>query len=962
MRHIGKFSRLAAILAVGTGALMSQGVQTGNLTGRVTNRDGAPIVGAAVRLDTGRGVRTATTNERGEWRMPMLMVGPCTLNVTANGYIGQKADTHVNLGQTNVVNFTLRDVSVVTATVEISGTAQEIDPTAVTDGKNITAAAVSALPINARGVASIASLAPGIVNSSIRGAQINHTQWLIDGVDVMDPVTGGGIMYLNEETIQEVQVVTGGATADMGRFTGGMVNVVSKSGSNKFEGTARFEITNPDWNALRPMATKAESQHSTLQLYHASGPIIKDRLFFSAGYRVVSPTVKSIGYTSAPAELGGNQQYVAINIDERKDLKIDWQISQNHRVFGLYNETKRDTFNRDYPTDFGYSSTSLETLSSQPDEFGNMSFGYVGTLTNNFMIKANYGKKTQRLGGPGGGGQGGPDVFTAYDASSRTFYDNGLFSVDTDHRPVENATLGANWFFDTPFGQHDLKFGVDWFKSTSKAANAQSPSNYFANFWGFIDDPAEYGTGVDNRDYFELEHWVTFENAQASNTIWSYYINDKIKFNSKFSANIGLRLDKFSSENDIKARNFDITAFSPRLTAVYDVFGDNKWVFELGYNEYAGQIMQGATDGASLVGNPALYVYEYEGGPGNLRSSYSDTPYYVYNPELYRHSNLIDPDMKPPTMTEISALARYSDGKGGFYSLSFSTRKWKNFVTTWSSEQPNPIDDEDYLLYLITNDPALKRDYKGLEFQWEKQFTPELSFGGNITLSETKGNFEGGQTGSSGPLRSYGPLGMYSLEDTNGVYQPTQEQLAPYGYLSNDRPLMIKTWANYTKSVFGQGNLNLGLYAHYTSGSPYSHTATALLGPQNSFYYVGGIYGSSYTRYFSERGAFRFNGYHNASLQVGYGHTLWGGIKVFGHVNITNLFNHQIQIDWNTAGSAVWNNNGSWERDTYNRPDARFLTGPLSTSAQSPNNYGKPTSPGNYLSARSILFAFGLRY
>ncbi|MDR2696937.1 MAG: TonB-dependent receptor [Holophagales bacterium] len=951
------FSRLAAILAVGHGALVAQGVQTGNLAGRVTNQQGAPIVGAAVRLDTGRGVRTSVTNERGEWRIPLLLVGPCTLNVTANGYIGQRANAQINLGQTNIVNFSMRETTAASATVEITGAAQEIDPTTVTDGKNITAAAIDNLPINARGVASIASLAPGMVSNSIRGAQSNHTQWMIDGVDGIDPVTGGGIMYLNEETIQEVQVVTGGATADMGRFTGGMVNVVTKSGTNKFDGTMRFEITNPDWNAIAPMGTKAESQHSTLQLYHVSGPIWKDHVFFSVGYRVVTPTVKNIRYTSAPEELGGNQQYIAYNTDERQDIKIDWQINESHRLFGLYNNTKMDRFGIDYPYSFGYDSTSPATLSAQPDEYGNISFGYVGTLSSNFVLKANYGKKNEKLGGPGGGGQGGPDVPMMIDATTYAIYDNGFFGYDSDSRPVQNATLSADWFLDSPFGQHELKIGVDWFQSQRNAANAQTPSDYIINFSGFINDPEEYGTNLDNRLFDEdsnLEHWKTFEGATTKNTIWSYYVNDKIKFNKHFSANVGVRLDKFASENDIQAMNFDITAFSPRLTGIYDLNGDGRWVFEVGYNQYAGQIMQGATDGASVVGNPALYQYDYIGGPGNLRSSYSDTPSYVYNPDLYRQSNLIDADMKPPTMTETSVLARFSDGRRGFYSLAFSQRKWRNFVASYASEQPNPIDDEDYLLTLISNDPALKRDYKGIEFQWEKQFTPEFSFGGNVTLSETKGNFEGGQTGSDGPLRLYGPLGTYEpvFEDNAlaGAYQPTEEQLAPYGYLSTDRPLMVKTWTNYNKSVFGKGNLNLGVYASYTSGNPYSNSARA-----NLRGYVDGIYGPYYTRYFSQRGAFRFNSYYNVSLQVGYDHTFWKGVKVFGHANITNIFNHQIQVDWNTTGNAYWNSGATtgYQPDNFNRPTAIFLPGA---------NYGKPTSVTNYLSPRGILLVLGVRY
>ncbi|MCL1907891.1 MAG: TonB-dependent receptor [Holophagaceae bacterium] len=958
MIHLSNLGRIATLLAVGSGALIAQGVQTGNLEGRVTGRNGAPVVGAAVRFETGQGVRTTATDAQGRFRMPLLIVGPGTLTVNAQGYISQRSNTRVALGQTNVVNFALREVGVASETVEISGSVTAIDPTTVTSGKNTTAASFDTLPITGRGVASLASITPGVVNSTIRGGQSNHTQWLIDGADMLDPVTGGGILYLNEEVIQEVQVVTGGATADMGRFTGGMVNVVTKSGTNEFMGTARYEITNPNWQAMAPLAAPADSQHSTLQIYHLSGPIWKDHIFFSAGYRTVTPIAKTVEYSTAPKELGGQQPYLRYRTDERIDLKIDWHLNQYHRLFGQYNDTKMDRFGVDYTYFWGGGGTSPETMSAQPDKYGNISLGYVGTLTDSLVLKANYSQKYETLGGPGGGGQGGPDVITMVDWTTGNFYDNGMFGFDEDDRPVKNATLSTNWFVDSPFGSHDLKVGVDWFQSSRSAANAQTPTDMLVEFGGFIVDPYEdpsAGWGLDNRDFedAELWWWPTFQGATNKNTIISYYINDKIKFNDKFSANIGLRYDSFKSENDIKANNYDISAFSPRITGIYDLHGDGRWVFEAGYNIYAGQVMQGATDGASLVGNPAEYAYLYVGGPGNLRSSYSDTPFFVYNPELYRHANLIDPNMKPPTMDEISASVRFSDGKAGFYSLSYSQRKWKNFVATWKNEQPNPIDDFDMVVNHITNDDALKRDYKGLEFQFEKQLTREFSFGGNITISETKGNFEGGQTGSDGPLRVWGPLGttdpVFNADGALvGAYQPTEQQIAPYGYLGNDRPLMMRTWANYRKEVFGNGNLNLGVYAHYTSGAPYANTASARMSG-----YRGGIFGSSYTRYFTERGALRFNSYYNVSLQVGYDHAIWKGAKLFGQANITNLFNHQMLVNWNTTGSAVWNNGGSYQTDNYNRPNATFLPG---------GSYGKPTSVNNYLSARDVQLVLGLRF
>lgn len=972
--------RLALLLAASSAVMVAQGVQTGDMAGVVRTKDGAPIAGATVRLEAGRGARVATTNAKGEYRLALLLVGPCKLTVSANGYIGASASASVNLGRTNTVDFSLRPVGKeASATVEVVATSS-VETTAVTDGKNTTLDFVDALPINNRTIQNIASLTPGTSNDgtglTVRGAQGTQTQYLVDGVDVMDPVTGGAAIFMNEDMIQEIQVVTGGASADLGRFTGGMVNTVTKSGTNEFEGVARWEMTNPKWNALNPLEKEAPAGVSTTQNYRISGPIWKDRLFFVVGYRAISPVNKVARYTTAPAAYGGNRQYFSTLTDERKDIKVDFQITPDHRVSYQYNDVKRNRTGIDYSNSFFGGSTGPETLSAQPDTFSYNSFGYVGSLTSNLILTFRYGKKDESLGGPGGGGQGGPTTPVMIDNDTQYVYDNGIFGFDSDKRPVENGTLNATWFTGSPFGDHELKVGADWFQSSRQSSNSQSPNNQYMYFSGWTVDPTAGGSlGLNNRVFdgnSYMQQWEPFMGAETKNTVLSFFVNDKVKFNKHFSANIGLRYDKFKSENDLKANNFDIDALAPRLTGIYDVKGDGSWVVEASYDEYAGQIIQGATDGASVVGNPALRMYSYVAGPGNLRSSYSNTPFYTYDPALYRASNLIDPEMKSPMVKEISVVVRHDDGKGGSYSLALSKRTWDNFATTFTDLNSNPVDVNDQTVNFITNDPSIERDYIGLEFQWQKQINANFGWGGNVTWSETKGNFEGGQVGISGSLNAYGPFGKYPRVNTTptlaaNAYQPTRAQLSPYGYLAADRPLSAVTWANYQMTVFGKGKLNLGLFASFTSGAPYANTATQQL--TNYPDAAPGAFGSTYTRFFTPRGAMRFPNQYNVSFQAGYDHKVWKRVTAFGRVNISNLFNHQLQTSWNTTGSSRYlatvadpyfasstapGQTSGYQPDNFNRPNAIFMPS---------SSYGKATSAtAHYLAARAINLAFGIRF
>lgn len=984
-----QFGRIGALLvAAGSVAAVAQGVQTGDLAGVVTDKNGAPVAGALLRLDSGRGEFTARSDAKGAYRFPLLIVGNAKLRITANGYVGATANVRISLGQTSVANFALKEIKEASATVEVVASAEVVDITAVTDGRNTSLDFVSELPINNRTIQNIAALTPGTSNDgnglTIRGAQSTQTQWLVDGVDTMDPVTGGSSVMMNEDMIEEVQVVTGGATADLGRFTGGMVNTVTKSGTNEFEGVARWELTNPSWNAYNPLNRGTDGTYtfpnhtSTVQNYRASGPIWKDHLFFVVGYRTISPKQNTSYQTTADPAYGGGIPYFYTLTDERKDVKLDFQINSNHRISYQYNQTNRSRNGIDYGDQFFGGSTSTDSLSSQKDTFSYTSLGYYGNLASNLLLNAHYGYKKEQLGGPGSGGQGNPSAAPMVDVTTNYLFDNGVFGKDADYRPVENATVSMTWIAQSPFGEHEIKAGYDWFQSKRKASNSQSPTNSFVYFNGFASTDANgnpTSTAISNRVFDAnspettyLDAWPTFEGAESKNRVDSIYINDKWKFNQFWSFNIGLRWDKFTSKNDLQAENFNAKTLSPRLTATYDVKGDSTWVVQASYDEYVGQVIQGATDNASVVGNPANYKYTYVAGDPEQRSSWSTTPFYVYDPSLYRASNRFNSNLKMPKTTEKQLVLRHNDADGGTYSLTLSKREWKNFVVNYQDLQANPVDGNDLMNTYYDNDPSIRRNYIGAEFQWNKRLSKTFSWGGNVTWSELKGNYEGGQAGSSGAIESFGPAGKYpAVFNAAGkqvtAYQPTTSQASPYGFLVADQPISARIWANYDLQL-PKGTLSFAPYGTYASGAPYANTATVALtnwpnptGTTNtSANDYGGALGSTYTRYFTARGAMRYPDTYNVHLQIGYEVPVWNKVRAFARLNVTNLFNHQLLIHWNTSGSAyvLDPSTKSYVKDLYNSPNAVFMAG---------SKYGKPTSSSNdYLAARTLNFAFGARF
>jgi outer membrane receptor for ferrienterochelin and colicin len=947
--------RLAVVLALGDGAaLVAQGVQTGNLTGVVKEAaTGKPIAGARVTLVTQQGERNTTSNAKGEFRFALLIPGPVTLRVSATGYIGASLAARVGLGETNVTDFPLKPMSEAAATVTISATANNVDTTDAKTGQTFALEKINDLPINQRTIANITALAPGVSTDAngltIRGAQSTQVLYLVDGADVADPVTGGFAAQLNEDMLSDVQVLSGGISAEYGRFTGGVVNAVTRSGTNEFTGVIRLTATNPAWNAYNPLGRGLagnitfKNTHSIQQNFVVSGPILKDRLFFVVGYRAQAPFARSVAaQTTADPAFGGGIPYNATTTDDRKDIKLDWQISSDHRVFWQYNKTEIDQTGRDYAALFFGGSTSLATLSNQPNTFSYYTLGYQGQLASNMMLSVHYGYKKETLGGPGGGGQGAPSAPMMIDLNTFYAFDNGVFGSDPDSRPIKNASISLLAFL-SGMGEHELKAGVDWYESSHSAANAQTPSGMFVYFNGFTVDPAVGGsTALSNRVFVPndpsqtfLDQWIPFFGAKAKNTIVAAYVNDKWKLNSRWSFNLGLRADRFKSENDLGVNNFTLTTVAPRLAAIWDLRGDGAWVTQISYGEYVGQVLQGATDNSSVVGNPAEYDYAYVGGDPTLRSSYSATPFFVFDPSLYRHSNLIDPNLKMPTMQEVAISLKHADGHNGVWSAAFSRRRWKNFVDDFKSAQPNPVDANDQVFTIVKNDPSLVRDYWSLELQFQKQVTEAFSAGGNVTFSELHGNYEGGQVGTTEQINNFGPLG-----GAPGAYPnaPTRDQLAPYGSLAADVPVRARVTANYVITL-GKGRMNVGLLGAYTSGAPYDKKAPGVPLPATVPTFLSG---STYTEYFAPRGAFRFPDTYRLDLQIAYEIPVWKKATFFSQVNFVNFPNHQQQFSWNTTQTV-----------TPLSSTGRWTTGSV---------YGQARTSNDYISARTVTLSAGLKF
>ncbi|HSE62520.1 MAG TPA: TonB-dependent receptor [Thermoanaerobaculia bacterium] len=288
---------------------------TGAVQGTVTDSSGAVIPGATVeaRSATLQGFRSATTDGRGGYRFPALPPGTYTVKATLAGFTSVEKTGYVTLDSTATVDLELQ-VSA-EAKVLVTGEAPLVDLSSTTTGTNYTAKVLERMSIG-RNYADIILSQPGVnldtsqnmpqggmgdrvVNIALYGSTSLENLYLIDGINTTNVIRGFQGKAINPESMQEVEIKTGGYQAEYGRALGGVINVITKSGGNEFHGDAfgyynsrsmRAEVEVTDENIIAAEQTEVERWDVGADL---GGYILKDRVWFFGSYdRVESETIR----------------------------------------------------------------------------------------------------------------------------------------------------------------------------------------------------------------------------------------------------------------------------------------------------------------------------------------------------------------------------------------------------------------------------------------------------------------------------------------------------------------------------------------------------------------------------------------------------------------------------------------------------------------------------------------------
>ncbi len=642
----------AALLLIGSAAVVRGQATTGELTGRATDGDGAVVPGVTVTLrsgDTGL-VRTAVTNDSGEYLFVSVPPGVYTVEAELSGFKKvERPGVAIGVGTRQTLGLTL-EVGAMTETVVVSGGAPLIETTRSELGGVITPTEITNLPLLNRTFANLSVIMPEARpagnfdptktrtgNVAMNGGDGRQLDVNVDGGDNKDNVVGSLIQNFAYESIQEFQVLQHRWSAESGRSVGGVVNVITKSGTNTLKGSLFGTYRDQDLAAKDFFQKRGGAKQTFARAEYGGsvgGPILRDRLFFfGALERFQEPKGETPVRPDALTQLSfvpGANPVPAIPTPYNDTLfttKIDHRLTDNQTMFYRFslqqNSSDNDQVTNPALTDLTGGSSNVNDIY---DLVVNHTASIGGNRLNQFAFHFQdfqneiLGRSSDPIQIFAGNFRTGPAPNTPQATTSRKYQFRDDFSWQRGNHALKTGVnyihtkLGGYFYFGA-FG-HQLT----WFDTPQTIATntARYPQ-------GFATPGA-----IRLIDYFagEASHDQTFHQvAVYAQDDWRVTPRLTLNLGLRWDANVGLLFDQTNNRtiqllrqlDDPRAREItqdtdrlsrttpNWKEFQPRLGFAYDPAGDGRSVIRGGYGLFYDQIFQNLTLFSFTQSTPEIY-------------------------------------------------------------------------------------------------------------------------------------------------------------------------------------------------------------------------------------------------------------------------------------------------------------------------------------------------------------------
>jgi len=590
-KHVRK-AALCVALAACLGSIAPLALaQDGAVVGRLVTESGQKLSGATVTVrnpQTGF-VRSATVNADGSYRIPLLSPGTYQMELSvAGGAPTSVGEVVVTLGNATTVNVPVGAISTLGAIeVRAPQVISMVDVTSTESAMNISRQDLQRLPVD-QDLKSVAMLAPGVIAGksslgsqgiSFGGSSVAENSVYIDGLNVTDFYNRVGFSSAPFAFFQEFQVKTGGYSVEYGRTTGGVINAVTRSGTNEFHAGAEMTAEPSAWQSSRNdyylsngdpyiISSHDGATNNKLNLW-ASGAIVKDRLFFFGMYEARDNRNFNTSDDGSTFNNGNAD-------DGFWGAKLNWMINDNHSLsllgFSDKNENVADVYNYDYLTGTRGNQTNTIFTNTGGD---NYALTYNGHFSDNFAMTAMIGENKRDYSN-----KSQTDIECNRVVSEAGIAPPGIPLGCTTNSAVESRLderKAGRLDFEWTLGDHLLRFGLDREENTSTYERMYpGPGGFYYNVYATTPGSTLVNGGTvpaGVNAYVRARRYEIAGEFETDNS--AYYLEDNWSVTPNVLLNLGLRLEAFDNK-DASGRSYikmdDMVA--PRFGVSWDIKGD----------------------------------------------------------------------------------------------------------------------------------------------------------------------------------------------------------------------------------------------------------------------------------------------------------------------------------------------------------------------------------------------------
>jgi outer membrane receptor protein involved in Fe transport len=754
-----------------------QAGQTGSIIGTVTDPDGVELAGVTVIIKSPALVlpqMTTVTNVRGIYRFLNLNPGTYQLTFMLEGMMNTivRDGIQVRTNATSTINVQMQSKTI-SEEVVVKGQSPTIDSQSTTKTANIDSDLLFSIP-STRSVSDYFNMTPGVFDDTAFGSSTRDNAYQVDGVNLNDPVIGTQGVFLNTDIMEEMSIQTGGISAEYGGASGAVINVVTKSGGNKFSGSASVFYNHNSFQSDNTKGTPLEGSSAgddyrfepTLSL---GGPVVKDKLWFFGSMSMVKTALLTAGfpYDKDSEVPDTTTQYFPY-------IKFTYQPDQNNKIVLSYQYTDRLRTNRGA----SYDRTENQTWDQKsPNHVVNAQWSKTFGTDLYANLKASMVK-------------GGFNTFAHVKEPWSYDYVTGLYGAyeqgaGSDRRNVRDRyqfNADATAFVDNFAGVHEFKFGAEYMIGYNQ---------WIINMFG--DPAADHAVNMSRTYYFGPYYaiWRLPLNQEQRTFKFSLFLQDNWNVTKNLTFTLGARYEAqkgtIPKQNTQEAPFFFLPQFygdqipvdrrvletmdvvdwnniSPRLGLIYDLFSDGKTLFKATWAKLYTELNVQWYNGL----NPnAQGIYYGPWDPENPSEVLVPWGVIVPAPNTLGYGNY---DFKAPSTEEytvgiehelfenwsISARFIKKFGRNLVEDVNASSLDidalmngelvWKNYeqvygtdpfngqqLEFWNRLQNIPSD------FYSLNPPQANREYTGFEFILNKRFSNGYAFMASYVYSKTEG-------------------------------------------------------------------------------------------------------------------------------------------------------------------------------------------------------------------------------